>query len=182
MQNKTKKDSSTYKVNSNPICYDYMVQKYQYYKNGWLNEKLSEKEQLEVDVLNVLEKLGYSMQETGTYFYKDVIVKATKALQNSETNQEYMNLITEMNNNYSQFYFDIARNGYDIGLKTFHKCIELSHQNRNSNLLNINLQQEIGLNEIIKNYKQEALLIASYMTTKTPKEQKPVAKKMVVNS
>lgn len=81
MQNNVKFDSSTYMMNKHPGCYDSMASKYEAYRCGMLIGPLLEDEQQEIDVLIVLEELGYPMQETGTYFYKDIIIKAKQELQ-----------------------------------------------------------------------------------------------------
>lgn len=164
-------------INETPISYDSMAEKYKELKYGYKSkENLSEEEQLEVDTLKVLESLGYPLEQTGTYFYKDIIVKAIKQLQESTSKESYQELIVALNNDYSQFYFDIARNGYDVGLKTFHSCINISHQAKK--IQNTSLQQRLGLDDPKMNYKQEALLIADYITeNKTRKEHPKIKKK-----
>lgn len=180
MQNNVKFDSSTYMMNKHPGCYDSMASKYEAYRCGMLIGPLLEDEQQEIDVLKVLEELGYPMQETGTYFYKDIIIKAKQELQKiyqkdpEAKEAAEANLSKEMGNKFSQFYFDIARNNLDMGLKTFHSCISLAHQNRIQNPMNITLGQEIGVDGF-GDYKGEALLIANYMLTKEDiKSQPPV--------
>ena len=180
MQNDLETDTGIYLVNSQPLSYDYMASKYKDYKKKMMPiEKLSKREKKEVETLKILEKLGYSLTETGTYFYKDVIVKAIEQLQEATLEENYRELIIAINNNYSQFYFDIARNGYDVGLKTFHSCINISYQNRTR--INKELQREIGLDEYNTNYKQEALLIANHIIENQPRKEKSVMKKKVIS-
>lgn len=178
MQNNVKFDSGTYMMNSHPKCYDSMASKYEEQRCGMLIGPLPDAEQKEIDILRVLEELGYSPEETGTYFYKEVIVEAKEKLQEIHTEEEYINLINEMGNNYSQFYFDIARNGHDIGLKTFHNCINLSYQNRIQRPMNVNLAQKIGIENFNTDYKSEAILIANYMLSKESTNVKPAVKKI----
>ena len=142
-------------------------------------DNLTEREKLAVETLNVLEELGYSLEETGTYFYKDVIVKIIEQLQVSSSEESYQELITDLNNDFSQFYFDIARNGYDVGLKTFHGCINMSRETKN--IQNTLLQERIGIEEANMNYKQEALLIANYITENQTRKEMPQIKQKAMN-
>ena len=175
------KKVSNIAVNENPLSYDSMVGKYKEYRYGYKSrEDFTTKEQLEVDILKILESLGYPIDQTGTYFYKDIIVKAMKKIQNAKTEEEYVCLIMEMNYNYSQFYFDIARNDYDIGLKTFHNCIELSYQSKKNQ--NSSLKRTIGLTDGKLEYKKEALLIASYIVeNQAPKELSQIKRMIKTN-
>ena len=129
--------------------------------------------------LKILEELGYSLEETGTYFYKDVIVKAVEQLQESSSEESYQELIEDLNNDYSQFYFDIARNGYDVGLKTFHSCINISHQTKNPQ--DTVLQQRIGIKDANRNYRQEGLLIADYITENQTRKEMTQVKQKAMN-
>ena len=180
MQKNLQTDTGIYLVNSQPLSYDYMASKYKDYKEGMVPiEKLNEKEKKEVETLKILEKLGYSLTETGTYFYKDVIVKAIEQLQEATLEENYRELIIAINNDYSQFYFDIARNNYDVGLKTFHSCINISFQTRLQ--INKELQRKVGLDEYNMNYKQEALLIANHIIENQPRKEKEGIKKKVIS-
>ena len=181
MQNNLQKDTGIYLVNHQPLFYvEDMPKKYSSYKEGNISvENLTEREKLAVETLNVLEELGYSLEETGTYFYKDVIVQAIEQLQEATSEENYRELIIAINNNYSQFYFDIARNGYDVGLKTFHGCINMSRETKN--IQNTLLQERIGIEEANMNYKQEALLIANHIIENQPRKEKSVMKKKVIS-
>lgn len=180
MQKNLQTDTGIYLVNSQPLSYDYMASKYKDYKEGMVPiEKLNEKEKKEVETLKILEKLGYSLTETGTYFYKDVIVKAIEQLQEATLEENYRELIIAINNDYSQFYFDIARNGYDVGLKTFHSCINISHQTKNPQ--DTVLQQRIGIKDANRNYRQEGLLIADYITENQTRKEMTQVKQKAMN-
>ena len=180
MQNDLETDTGIYLVNTLLLSYDEMASKYKDYKKKMMPiEKLSKREKKEVETLKILEELGYSLEETGTYYYKDVIVQAIEQFQDATSEENYRELIIAINNNYSQFYFDIARNGYDVGLKTFHSCINISYQNRTR--INKELQREIGLDEYNTNYKQEALLIANHIIENQPRKEKSVMKKKVIS-
>lgn len=184
MQNKIKENTSgAFLVNSFPQTYDLAVLKYKNYKDGKIKlEDLTEEEQLEMKTLNVLENLGYPMDETGTYFYKDIIIRSMNQLQQIETEQDFIELMVTMANNYSQFYFDIARNEYDVGLTTFHSCIYMSNQYKQMNSNNKDLDQEIGLTGFTTDYKGEALLIANYIYKKENKKENPQVQKIMKKS
>lgn len=181
MQNNLQKDTGIYLVNHQPLFYvEDMPKKYSTYKEGNISvENLTEREKLAVETLNVLEELGYSLEETGTYFYKDVIVKIIEQLQVSSSEESYQELITDLNNDFSQFYFDIARNGYDVGLKTFHGCINMTRETKN--IQNTLLQERIGIEEANMNYKQEALLIANYITENQTRKEMPQIKQKAMS-
>ena len=180
MQNDLETDTGIYLVNTLPLSYDEMASKYKDYKKKMMPiEKLSQREKKEVETLKILEELGYSLEETGTYFYKDVIVKIIEQLQVSSSEESYQELITDLNNDFSQFYFDIARNGYDVGLKTFHGCISMSRETKN--IQNTLLQERIGIEEANMNYKQEALLIANYITENQTRKEIPQIKQKTMS-
>lgn len=79
---------------------------------------------LDLKILELLEKNGFSLDELGTFLYKDVIKKVLLTLQVSKNEQE--ELRQQLKNAYSQIYFDIARNDNDMGLKTFHNYIQVA--------------------------------------------------------
>lgn len=101
-------------------------QDYEKYKLGSLEDNSEDKLQ-QMEVLSVLEKLSFPMGEVGTYFFKDVIIKTMRYLDGTDDFGNSINtseLLGELQSPYSQFYFDIARNELDIGVKTFHSYIE----------------------------------------------------------
>ena len=100
MQNDLETDTGIYLVNTLPLSYDEMASKYKDYKKKMMPiEKLSQREKKEVETLKILEELGYSLEETGTYFYKDVIVQAIEQLQEATSEENYRELIIAINNN-----------------------------------------------------------------------------------
>ncbi len=184
MQNKIKENTSgAFLVNSFPETYDSAILKYKNYKAGKTKlEDLTEEEQLEMNILSVLESLGYPMKQTGTYFYKGIIIRAMDQLQQITPEQGYIELMATMANNYSQFYLDIARNEYDVGLTTFHSCIYMSNQYKQTHSNNKDLEQEIGLTGFTTDYKGEALLIANYIYKKENKKENPQVQKIIKKS
>lgn len=119
-----------------------------------------------IDALNLLNNLGYPMDLVGTHLYKDMILVAKdKLLTAFDDDVLKSQLKEEMESPYSQFYFDIARNELDIGIKTFHSYIAQAVDNIDYNRVNENLSQAIYGDDsnsqisVLKN----AYLIADYL-------------------
>lgn len=91
------------------------------YKKGMLNIETTD-QMLEIMILNLLEKNGFSIDELGTFLYKDIIKKVMECLEKTNVKEE--ELLKDLSNAYSQFYFDLSRNDRDMGLKTFHDYIQ----------------------------------------------------------
>ena len=122
----------------------------------------------DMEVLMLLENLGYPTDEVGTYLYKYMILKISEYLETGLTiRQEPITkdqLELEINNLFSQFYLDIARNELDMGIKTFHNYISVAVSKINYENLNTNLFYEIfGNNSKDINYAEQAFLIATYV-------------------
>lgn len=99
---------------------------YEQYKVGSL-ENASEDTLLKMEVLSVLEKLTFPMDEAGTYFFKDMIIRTMRYLDKADCHGHAIGeeqILRQLQKPYSQFYIDLARNERDIGLKTFHSYIE----------------------------------------------------------
>ncbi len=173
MENKTIIDPIIYVLNNNPKYFDKSAEKYSVYKDGALSN-MSEEEQQEMNVLEVLEQLGFPMDKTGTYLYKEIIMKTMEELEMVETKEEERNLKTAMENSYSQFYLDIARNNLDIGLKSFHGYIQLAYEERKRS---INTERRIGKRDVYSDYRTEAILIAKHIMTSNNKIKAPQAVK-----
>lgn len=174
MQNKQIIDPSIQELNNIPNHFDQAAEKYFIYKYG-STSNMSEQEQKEMDVLEVLEQLGFPMDKTGTYFYKEIIMKTMEELEMVETKEEERDLKTAMGNSYSQFYFDIARNNIDIGLKSFHGCIQLAYEGRKRTPDCIKLEQRIGISGVCSDYRTEASWIARHIMTNNNKAKAPQA-------
>ena len=72
------------------------------------------------------------MNDLGGYLYKDVICHIIDFLKKGFKPSEMIELKSQLEDAYSQFYFDIARNEKDMGLKTFHLCIQMAIENINT--------------------------------------------------
>ena len=139
---------------------------YAKYKLGCC-ESISEDRLQHMEILSVLERLNFPMDEIGTYFFKDMIVKAVRYLDSRDDFGNYVSqdtLLQELKSPYSQFYFDLARNEKDIGVKTFHTCIENSLANINYNKADTTLLYEIYSNFSKNgNYGEHAYAISRYI-------------------
>lgn len=119
-------------------------------------EDVPEEYQLLIRILKLLEDMGFPMNEVGTYLYKMMIESIIiRLLDNIE-----LNLLANLNNMYSQFYVDIARNDLDIGIKTFHKLIISSIEKIDYTKFNNSV---IGSHIGSHNYASSAYLIAKHL-------------------
>ena len=90
-------------------------------------EKFSEEKLQEMQVLEKLYNLGFPRDHSGTYLYKAMIMKALHHLNGFDDiglpiSEEQ--LLEQMESPFSQFYLETARYDLDIGIKTFHSCIQ----------------------------------------------------------
>lgn len=162
MKNSQLSDNSmSITINNSPIFYDEMCSIYRN-KASITAERLTGKQTTELEILYILEQLGFPMNETGTYFYKNIIVEASKNLLESENKEDEQAVEQEMANPFSQFYFNLSRNDHDIGVKTFHSCVMSSFLNRNKKEENTYLKHTIGLDDNKMDYRKQALTIAKY--------------------
>jgi len=154
---------------SDVAVYDFYSTKQDYdkFKNGMLNE-ISKERKVEMETLDLLENLGYPMEELGTYLYKNMIVNIIGYLNNVKNQNEIIDIrekIQQLKNGFSQFYVDVARNDLDMGIRTFHKHVENA-------LLKVDYSNAdpILLYKIYNNFNEEidygenAFVLASYMT------------------
>lgn len=147
------------------LAYD-EKKEYEQYKSG-STEGFSEERLEQMEILSVLDKLRFPMDEVGTYFYKDVIVKAKRYLDGVDDFGNRISqgeLLQELRSPYSQFYFDLARNDMDIGLKTFHSNIEHALESVDYGQADTTLLQEIYSNFSEEaDYGEHALAISKYL-------------------
>lgn len=146
---------------------------YANYKAGSLDD--FSKDRLEhMEVLSILDKLSFPMDEAGTYFFKDMIVKASRYLDGVDDFGRPISreeLLQELQSPFSQFYFDVARNDLDIGLKTFHSYIEHALESVDYNKADTTLLLDIYSNFSKEtDYGEHALMIAEYVRNAKKKE------------
>lgn len=141
------------------------------YKENKL-ENIKDIKKKEMNTLNLLEQLGYSIEKIGTYFYKDMILKIVEYLENIEQikgKKKYQDLLEQLGNHYSHFYFEIARNELDVGVKTFHSVLENQISNNDYSKANIEVFNEVFGTKEINNlgYEDKAFVIATYLYLNT---------------
>ena len=126
---------------------------YTIYKSG-STENLTDEKLQEMQVLDSLFKLGFPKDDEGTFLYKSMIMKAIHHLDGyDDIGQEISEeeLQNQMQQPFSQFYLDAARNDLDIGIKTFHAYI--CHALRNVDYACV---EPKVLSDIYGNFSEEA--------------------------
>lgn len=130
-------------------------------------EDLKGSERISVQILSLLEKLGYPMNELGTYLYAKVILSVCESLNEiiaDEDIEKYNKLVSDLNDAYSSFYLWIARDDLEIGLKSFHLYIERTISMIDYSKSNKKLISSIYDKDITElNYGEQALYLASYL-------------------
>lgn len=92
------------------------------YKRKLLSEK-EIKKNLEMEILLLLEKLGFPMDELGTYLYKNLIVHIVSNIENVSKRQDILNtkyLLFAIKDAFSNVYLNLARYDLEMGVKKFH--------------------------------------------------------------
>lgn len=121
---------------------------------------------LDTQILYVLDNLGFDMEHIGTYLYKDVIKKVYNILGNIdeiEKYEKYRDLLLELNNRNSNFYFDIAREEKEIGVKSFFRYIDNAIEKSGEN--NEYFSSKIGL-KLNENFGTSVIMISKYIKEK----------------
>ena len=153
---------------SNGYCFknifDRTEANYNKYKLGMV-EDFSDYDCQDMQVLETLERLGFPLNEIGTYFYKNMILKVIYFINQNSTSKAQ--LLEQMNNPFSQFYIDVARNDLDVGIKTFHSHIEDAFTKVKFSKADTSLLFELSHNSSKNiNYGEYAFIIGEYLTTK----------------
>ncbi len=110
-------------------------------------------QKLNVEIINLLKSLGFSLEMEGTYLLADVVMAAYIFLHNAMENGNdydlyYSYLQRLMKNPYSQFYFDLARNEHAMGTTTMHNRINSAFLERKKEQVNKSIEHEIfGYNQ-----------------------------------
>ena len=143
------------------------LKKYKKYISG--KGRFSEYELKEMEIISILERLGYSLDELGTYLYKEVIMYAHEEINSFDRRDvsKAENLLESMNDAFSSFYHIIAREDLELGIKSFHKFIGLAIDKIDNEKIDGKLAEKIfGKNPVESNYGVQAFKIASYMSSK----------------
>ena len=155
-------DNTILRLNLSPAYYDSSYEKYWEGRTyGFDLIELSDQEKDEMNILYLLESLGFPMGETGTFLYKQMIVEPSKELKNAGKQEKKM-IKSAMTYPYSQFYFNIARNNLDMGIKTFHQFVSLSYENRFMNRVKPQTARRLGIDINSPDYMLQAYKIAEY--------------------
>lgn len=129
--------------------------------------ELCENDHVEKEILDLLEQLGYPMDLFGTYLYKDIIVDARNRLHNIKRRDDIIKCkyyIMDLKEFFSGLYFTLARFERDIGIKTFHKHIELSISNIDMERADKELIHDIYSNfPDAVDYGENAFILGAYL-------------------
>lgn len=138
---------------------------YEEFKLGQ-SEQLSEENLRDMNLLSILEKLGYPLDELGTYLYKDVIAEVyefLKGISKRSDMEKCRNMLSQLNDSYSQFYHNIARGNKEMGINAFHLYIQNAIDKIQEDSINKKLSSKIfGKKTEELTYGTQAFLIASY--------------------
>lgn len=136
------------------------------YKQGILKDVSLERIQ-EMKILVLLEKLGYSLNEIGTYLYKHMILKIVKYLNKDITSQnitEYKKLLLDLKDCYSNFYLETARFDLDMGIKTFHQNVIEAISKIDYDKIDLEVYNKIfGNIDSELDYGEQAFILGSYI-------------------
>lgn len=139
---------------------------YEKHKNGELVD-VSLTKQKNINILALLEGLGFPMDELGTYLYKDVISEVydqVKDVSKRDDMPKCRELMTELNDAYSDFYRFLARDDKEMGLSSFHLCIEQAISKVNEKSINKELAVKVfGTNPEDTNYGLLSFQLACYV-------------------
>ena len=126
---------------------------------------LTVSEERDIEILSILEKLGYPMSHLGTYLYKDLITLVCDEIEDmgiSELQSKNEEMLDSLNNGYSNLYIGIASDDKELGCKTFHSYIEGAIEEIDEEKIDTSLASRIyGTIENIT-YGTAAMHIAQY--------------------
>ena len=113
-------------------------------------------------ILMLLEKMGYSVNELGTYAYKNLIMEIINYLEDGYCEYDIINYLYNFR---SQLYLDVAHDtSYaDFGIKTFLSYIDDAFYNRNKDDLSKSMIANIFGDYKDTDYRIQAYLIACYL-------------------
>lgn len=139
---------------------------YAKYKAG-VEQEWSDSDARSMQVLSILDGLGYPMEELGTYLYKEVITEICDSLKGITGKRSDMakckDLLTQLNNGFSQFYHNVAREYLDMGVTSFHLYIQQAIEKINYEKIDLDLSYQIfGADPTEQNYGLQAFQLAAY--------------------
>ena len=142
-------------------------------------ENSSMSQDVDIAIIQCLEKLGFPLDEMGTYLYKDVISNVIDSLVKNDDEVQRQQLTEQLNHTYSQFYFDVAKNDNDMGVNTFHAYIQKALSKINPEKKDLELVNRLfSSNEEPIGYGEEAFVIGNFIRNIfIPKHDNCVVKK-----
>ena len=144
-------------------------EKYELYKKEEL-KNINEETRRELKILDILERLGYPMNELGTYLYKDLINEVCDEMKDVSTRRDIDKcriLLQELTDIYSNLYHYIAREWKEMGIKTFHLYIGQATERIDKEKIDKELSKKIyGNNHKSQDYGLHAFQIAAYTLNK----------------
>ena len=127
-------------------------------------ENCSMSQDIDTVIIQCLEKLGFPLDEMGTYIYKDVISNVIDSLIKSDDETQKQQLTEQLNHTYSQFYFDVAKNDNDMGVNTFHAYIQKALAKINPEKKDLELVNQLfASSEKTLGYGEEAFVIGNFI-------------------
>jgi len=149
-------------------------------------DDFSERTFRDMEILEMLSKLGYPMNELGTYLYKDLISEICEVLKGISSRRD-MNicrvLLAKLNDAYSSFYHSIGREWKELGITSFHLYIMEALEEIDYDSVDEDLSRKIYGDEFYdQNYGLHAFKMAAYVLKKysfsDAEYKKPIMKKL----
>lgn len=156
------------------------------FKNGKA-DNFSDSTIRDMNLLEILERLGYSMDELGTYLYKDLIAETYEKIKDVSSRNDMDKcraIMSSLTDAFSGFYRYIAREWKEMGVKSFHLYIQKAISKVSDEAVDMELSKKIfGDNPEEKNYGLQAFQIAAYAAKKysfddVEEYKKPLVKKL----
>ena len=172
-------DYATYEANED-------IENFNKYLSGYV-EGFSERTLRDMEILSLLKKLGFPMQELGTYLYKDLISEICEVLNCLSDKRDDVNvcreLLAKLNDAYSSFYHSIGREWKELGITSFHLYIIDALESIDDDNIDQELSSKITGEEFHDlNYGTHAFMLAAYTLKKYSFSEadykKPLMKKL----
>lgn len=139
---------------------------YAKYKNNE-HQELTISDSKSMNILSILDRLGYPMDELGTYLYKEMISEISDSLVGIEGKRSDMDkcrdILASLSDGYSSFYHSVAREYLEMGIRSFHLYIERAIAKINYDAIDLALSAQIfGSNPPEQTYGLQAFQLAAY--------------------
>lgn len=158
--------------------YDYLD-----YRKGELTD-ITEDKRMSMEILVLLEQLGYPMNKLGTYLYQHLIYKTIKERQRLFENDIKTDgmILDELQDAFSLHYKQTARGDLDIGVRTFHHTVyDIVNKVDYKKADPILIYEIFGDGKKEMDYGEQALYMAAYISKepiKRKQEEPPKVKKL----